>query len=289
MGRPSRQDPEGGWHHVFNRGIRKTPIFLDDRHRLKFLTFLAVAAEHHGVELHGFCLVGNHYHLLVRCPVGGLSHAMHDLAGHYATWFNRVNDTDGPLCKSRFGSRLLTTEIDVLVGSAYVHRNSLDIAPDTPIAEYRWSSASQFVKASALRPDLPVRTSEVLALAGSRAQYWKFVGRDEPGRDYEHLRSRRVAERRLAEIDAVVALRYTCSVADVRSGIRSSQARRVAVVLAADNPDIPREMIALHYRYAGCNSLKVTLSKLRAAGPPDLWADVEAVRERLSPSQGSDV
>ncbi len=76
MARPLRIDYPGSWHHVTSRGNERKNIFRDDRDRLKFLEILADNLERYHVQLHGYVLMANHFHLLLKSMEGNLKHFM---------------------------------------------------------------------------------------------------------------------------------------------------------------------------------------------------------------------
>src|SRR3990170_4951640 len=102
MTRPPRILFENAWYHLMNRGAGRRSIFKCDEHRELFISLLSELGEKFAVETHAYCLMNNHYHLLVRTPAPGLSDAMKYLAGVYTKKFNRLEKTDGPLFRGRF-------------------------------------------------------------------------------------------------------------------------------------------------------------------------------------------
>ncbi len=76
MARPLRINYPGAWHHVMNRGGGYRTIFNDDRQRGLFLELLADLNRMFRLEIHAYCLMDNHYHLLVHTPAGNLQHGM---------------------------------------------------------------------------------------------------------------------------------------------------------------------------------------------------------------------
>ena len=93
MARPLRLDIEGGWYHVINRGLEKRQIFPGERCNLRFLELLSKLPDRFGLRLHGYVLMGNHYHLQVETPKANLSQAIQWLNVSYSTWFNRLNQS----------------------------------------------------------------------------------------------------------------------------------------------------------------------------------------------------
>ena len=93
MTRPLRLEFENAWYHVMNRGSGRCDIFLTDGHRNKFLEIVSCAVDIFGIELHAYCLMNNHYHLLVKTPRGNLSRAMRHIHGVYIQRFLNLAHT----------------------------------------------------------------------------------------------------------------------------------------------------------------------------------------------------
>jgi REP element-mobilizing transposase RayT len=185
MARPLRQDPDDGWHHVMNRGAGRQPVFRSARDRNTFLALLGDAVARFDVEVHAYCLMGNHFHLLVRCPHGGLSSCMQLMTSQYVRYLNRSVGRDGSLFRGRFHSILLTTPEYVDHVGRYIHRNPLDIRPPVALDQYRWSSFRHFVSG---RPAPPWLVLDVLlGYHQSTASFREFVagGLNEPASAWE--------------------------------------------------------------------------------------------------------
>ena len=105
MARPQRCDGPGVWHHVMNRGIARRTVFEDQRDVRYFLSRLARAVRAHWIEVHAYCVLTTHFHLLVRSSDAGLSRAMGRVLNDYVRWCNRGRKRDGPLFRGRFRSR----------------------------------------------------------------------------------------------------------------------------------------------------------------------------------------
>lgn len=92
------------------------------------------------VEIYAYCLMSNHYHLLLSTPTGGLSRAMRHLDGVYTQKFNRAHHRDGPLFRGRYQAILVDAEEHFLSVVRYIHRNPVATGLVTDVARYRWSS-----------------------------------------------------------------------------------------------------------------------------------------------------
>ena len=118
MARPLRIEYPGAFYHVMNRGQFRRNIFVEDKGRQSFLDLLADITRLWKVEIYAYCLIDNHYHLLLSTPTGGLSRAMRHLDGIYTQKFNRVHHRDGPLFRGRYKAILTKAG----VGEQGIHR-----------------------------------------------------------------------------------------------------------------------------------------------------------------------
>jgi REP element-mobilizing transposase RayT len=88
LARPLRIEYPGALYHVTSRGNEKKDIFRSKKDREKFLSYLSSAWERHGAVFHAYCLMSNHFHLMVETPLGNLSRIMKHINGSYTTYFN---------------------------------------------------------------------------------------------------------------------------------------------------------------------------------------------------------
>ena len=148
MPRSLRLNHPNTWHHVMNRGADRQDVFVHDADYRKFEWLLGDACPQNGVEVHAYCLMTNHFHLLLSCPEAGLSEAMQSLQFRYAQWFNHRYDRDGPRVSRplHIGARPDVTQQLATVGR-YIHRNPLDVVGRDALASYRWSSLASYLGA----------------------------------------------------------------------------------------------------------------------------------------------
>ena len=140
MARALRDDFPGALHHVFLRGVDRMPIVRDALDYQRFVEFLEGAAARTGIECHGWTVMPNHYHLIVGSPEGTLSRGMHWLNSQYAQLFNRRHDRVGHLFQGRFGSRVITSDADLLGIVRYLALNPVRAGLVADPSEWRWSS-----------------------------------------------------------------------------------------------------------------------------------------------------
>ncbi|MFT5289509.1 MAG: REP element-mobilizing transposase RayT [Planctomycetota bacterium] len=148
MARHSRLDHPGSWHHVINRGLAKRPLFEDRADVRFFLSRLAREVRRGRLELHGWCVLTTHFHLLVRSPVGELSEALRRSQNEYSRFFNRRHKRDGTLVRGRFFSKPVTTLSYRRTLVRYIDNNAVKAGLARTPWSYRWCSAAQYAFAS---------------------------------------------------------------------------------------------------------------------------------------------
>lgn len=148
MSRPLRIEFENAYYHVMNRGRGRQAVFYGEPYYAAFCQGLAEAHQRFGLEIHAYCLMGNHYHLLVRTPRGNLGRAMRHVNGLYTQRYNRLKRTDGPLFRGRYKAILIDASAYLLQVSRYIHRNPVETKqPLVPTLErYPWSSYPVYVQ-----------------------------------------------------------------------------------------------------------------------------------------------
>ena len=157
MARKLRVEYPGAIYHVMNRGDRREPIFLDDADRVRFVQTLGEACVKTDWQLHAWCLMENHFHLVLETPTANLVAGMKWFLTTYTSRFNRRHKLFGHLFSGRYkalivdgsGNGYLKTVCD------YVHLNPVRaglLTPDQPLSDYQWSSFPEYLKAPGKRP-----------------------------------------------------------------------------------------------------------------------------------------
>jgi REP element-mobilizing transposase RayT len=147
----------GALYHVMNRGDRREAIFEDDTDRRRFLETLAEACQKTGWRVHAFCLMSNHFHLVIETPQANLAAGMKWLLSTYTARFNRRHKEFGHLFSGRYkslvvdgsGNGYLKTVCD------YVHLNPARaklLSPEQALKSFAWSSYPLYLKSPAGRP-----------------------------------------------------------------------------------------------------------------------------------------
>lgn len=140
MTRPLRIEYPGAFYHVTSRGNQKKNIFLSDDDRILFLKVLAKVIKKHHWRCLAYCLMNNHYHLLIETVHGDLSAGMRDLNGIYTQFFNVNHAQTGHILQGRFHAFLVEEETYLFAVARYIVLNPVRAKIVTFPGEYLWSS-----------------------------------------------------------------------------------------------------------------------------------------------------
>lgn len=193
MARKLRVEYPGAIYHVMNRGDRREPIFRDETDRRRFIETLGEACEKTAWQVHAYCLMLNHFHLVVETPQANLVGGMKWFLGTYTNRFNRRHKLFGHLFSGRYKALIVDGSGDGYLKMVcdYVHLNPVRaklLTPQQALRDYPWSSYVEYLKAPSRRPEwLQVRR----LLGEMRIPKDSAAGR----REFE----RRVEERRSQE------------------------------------------------------------------------------------------
>lgn len=146
MARPIRILFEGAYYHVINRGQGKRNIFSDEKDRKKFLSILRETCETYHVQITAYCLMSNHYHLIVHTPNANLPTFMRQVNSVYTQNFNRKYKKDGPLFKGRYKALIAQEGSYLLRLIRYVHKNPVRAKIVNKLNEYPYSSHNNYLR-----------------------------------------------------------------------------------------------------------------------------------------------
>lgn len=140
MSRPLRIEYPGAWYHVMNRGRRSESIFLDKQDYLMFIDLLIEISGMWNVNVAAYCLMTNHYHILLKTPDGNISRCMRHLNSVYTQKYNRRHGLDGQLFRGRYKSILVCDGSHLLQLVRYIHKNPVKAGLVKEMPDYEWSS-----------------------------------------------------------------------------------------------------------------------------------------------------
>ncbi|MYM35117.1 addiction module toxin RelE [Duganella sp. FT94W] len=178
MNRPLRLQFAGAVYHVTSRGDRQQLIFHDDKDRYAWLDMLAQVCARFNFTVHSFCLMGNHYHLLIETGDANLATGMRQLNGQYSRYFNRRHQRAGHVFQGRYVAILVQKESHLRELARYVVLNPLRANMVSRLEAWPWSSYALMIQPVA--PPSWLRTDWILGQFGTNranaiAAYRQFV------------------------------------------------------------------------------------------------------------------
>ena len=174
MARKLRPTYPRATYHVMNRGDRREAIFTDDAGRQRFLDCLGEACAKTQWQVHAFCLMPNHFHLVLETPRANLVAGMKWVLGTYTSRFNRRHKFFGHLFSGRYRSLIVDGSGDGYLKTVcdYVHLNPARakmLAQGQQLRDYRWSSYPRYLQTAARRPPW-LRVDRLLGEHGIRKE-----------------------------------------------------------------------------------------------------------------------
>ena len=157
MPRQLRIDYPGAIHHVMSRGDRREDIYHDEVDRQDFLKTLAETCQKTDWQVHAYCLMSNHFHLVLETPNANLVEGMQWLLSTYTIRLNRRHETPGHVFSGRYKALIVEGEGDGYLKTVCddVHLNPVRaklLKPKARLSDYRWSSYGEYLKAAGKRP-----------------------------------------------------------------------------------------------------------------------------------------
>lgn len=169
----------GAFYHVIARGNGKANIYSDAEDRAKFIELFSKSLNRYNIKCYSFCLMSNHYHLLLETPDANLSDGMHQLNAEYAQYYNRRHDRSGHLFQGRYKAIVVQRDPYLLELCRYIVLNPVRAGLVEDPIQYKWSSYRTTIGATDRISDL-LEVDWVLDRFASnkfsaRREYTKFV------------------------------------------------------------------------------------------------------------------
>ncbi|WP_305041538.1 REP-associated tyrosine transposase [Geoalkalibacter sp.] len=311
MARSLRINYPGAFYHVTSRGNERRDVFKGQRDREKFLSYLESAVFRYGAVVHCWCLMGNHYHLLVETPEGNLPQIMRHINGAYTTYFNAKRKRSGHLFQGRYKAWLVEADVYALELSRYMHLNPVRAGLVSRPEDYLWSSYRSFI-GHVGTPDW-LKTQQILGCLGQRvggapSRYREFV-EDRLGKEYEsplqdavagsilgcqafidkvkheHVHGRVPAK----DVPALRQLKERPRVEDILNavgeevGVSEKEARRIGIYLSHSLSGLPLRQLGEIFgmgETALCEASR--RMKMRISVNPELAQVVAKIRDRVN-------
>ena len=134
-----------GYYHIVNRGVERRVVFKDNDDYAYFIELLCHHSKNYNITIHNYCLMSNHYHLLIEIAQENLSKFMRQLNSDYAVYFNKKYKRSGHLWQGRFKSWYVTDEAYLYTLILYIEQNPLKANMVKTVEEYPYSSAQHFL------------------------------------------------------------------------------------------------------------------------------------------------
>jgi len=145
MPRTTREKSKSGIYHIILRGVNKQIIFEDEEDAERFIQTLADYKEKSGYKIYGYCLMGNHVHLLIKEEKEELGIVLRRIGASFVYWYNWKYDRTGHLFQDRYKSEVVEDNNYLLTVIRYIHQNPLKAGLAKEILEYKWSSYSEYL------------------------------------------------------------------------------------------------------------------------------------------------
>jgi putative transposase len=149
MPRTGRQKSKTGIYHIILRGINRQTIFEDEEDSKKFLQLLLKYKNEGRYKIYGYCLMGNHIHLLIKGEED-LGIVMRRIGASYVYWYNFKYDRTGHLFQDRFKSEVVEDDRYLLTVIRYIHQNPLKAGLVSDLSKSKWNSYNEYVGKSRL-------------------------------------------------------------------------------------------------------------------------------------------
>ena len=139
-----------GYHHIINRGVNRSVVFVDDNDYEMFLKIVCKACRVYGVVLHDYCLMSNHFHLLAETARENLSSFMKQINANYAIYANKKQKRSGHFWQGRYYSRYINSENYYYTLIRYIEQNPVEAGIVSKVEDYPYTLGS--VIANGLAP-----------------------------------------------------------------------------------------------------------------------------------------
>ena len=150
----ARKRCESGIYPIIIRGVNRQDVFYDDEDFKRFLNIMEQMKSQKEYLVFGYCLMGNHVHLLIQERIDFISRLMSRIGTSYAWWYNRKYERSGHLFQGRYASECVENETYLRTVFRYIHNNPVKAGLVKDPEEYRWSSIHAYYGTTELPPGL---------------------------------------------------------------------------------------------------------------------------------------
>ncbi len=173
MARKPRIQFAGGTYHIISRGNEKKDIYYDEWDYKLFTSKLYKLSSLLEINVFCYCLMKNHFHLLIQTKHPNLSIFMKGLLGYYATYFNKRHNRSGHLFQNRYKSFIVDNDNYLVQLSRYIHLNPARAGFNKPPEEYKWSSMQYYLNTDK-RQDF-IKQDLIMNYFKNKESYYSFI------------------------------------------------------------------------------------------------------------------
>jgi REP element-mobilizing transposase RayT len=145
MARPLRITYPGAFYHVTARGNEQRAVYKSQKDREKFLGYLQTSTERYNAVIHAYCMMDNHYHLLIETPSANLPQIMRHINGAYTTYFNIKRKRSGHLFQGRYKAILVEKDEYAKALSRYIDLNPVRANMVEKPEDHEWSRYNFYI------------------------------------------------------------------------------------------------------------------------------------------------
>ncbi|WP_416198655.1 MAG: Y1-Tnp domain-containing protein [Sporanaerobacter sp.] len=196
MPRGPREKSESGIYHVMLRGIDKRKIFLSDEDCEKFLDNVEKAMEKSEFTIYGYCLMGNHVHLLIKTGTEDIGDTVKRIAVGYVQYFNIKYGRTGHLFQNRFRSEPVDDDLYFRTVLRYIHQNPVKAGIVKKLSDYKWSSYREYF----MNKNRLIDTSLAMEYFGGRETFEKYMMEENDDECLEYRENIRYTDDELKEV-----------------------------------------------------------------------------------------
>ena len=174
-----------GYHHIINRGVNRCDVFNNNDDKEMFLRIINKTATIHKVTLHDYCLMDNHYHLLIETQTENLSIFMRIVNANYAKYFNKKYKRSGHLWQDRYKSKYIISESYLYILIKYIENNPLEASITHKVSTYPYTLSSLIFND---KPYYPCCNDSILLKEFDIKTLNEFLGEPISDKELEHLK-----------------------------------------------------------------------------------------------------
>jgi len=216
-----------GYHHVINRGINRDVVFNNSDDREMFLKIINKAAMIHNVILHDYCLMDNHYHILIETTKENIATFMRIVSANYSQYFNKRYKRSGHLWQDRYQSKYITSEEYLYALIRYIEYNPVEAGLTQNVGEYPYTLSSLIFK---VKEHYPCTNESLLIKSFDIKSLSEFL--EIPMSDIEHEYLEKKQKQKIKKSDDGIQISQSKALKEHFTTIQNKKERNRAIINA---------------------------------------------------------